>query len=108
VPAKGTMREGGSPNQQTEGCNKRRRRRLRDRGRPLGNTKTNQTRGVPRRNKKQQRQAKAWLEGEGGWGSGQHENQPNMGGATVQQEAAAPEGRSNKRGREAGAPVNST
>jgi hypothetical protein len=92
APTKGTTRGGGSPNQQIERRNKRQRHRLRGRGGPSGNTKTNQTRGVPWRNKRRRCRAEARLEGEGGQCAGQHDNQPNEGGATVQQEAAAPGG----------------
>jgi hypothetical protein len=98
APTKGTTRGGGSPNQRTEGCNKRRRRRLRGGWRPSGNTTTNKTRGVPWHNKRWRRQAKAQLEGEGGQCAGQHDNQPNKGGAMVQQEAAAPGRGATRRG----------
>jgi hypothetical protein len=74
------------------GAQKRRRRRLRGRGRPLGNMTTKQTRRELWRNKRRQVLAEARLKGEGGQCAGQHDNQPNQGGATVQQEAAAPGG----------------
>jgi hypothetical protein len=77
APAKGTTRGGESPNQQTEGRVKRQRRCLRGGGRPSGNMATNQTRGAPRCNKRRQRWGEARQEGGGGWGAGQHGNQPN-------------------------------
>ncbi len=89
VPTKGTTRGGGSPNQWTEGREKRQRCHLRGGGRPSGNMATNQTREAPRCNKRQGRWAEVRLEGKGGWCASQHDNQTKEGGATVQQEVAA-------------------
>ncbi len=89
APAKGMTRGGGIPNQQAEGRNKRRRRHLRGRRRPSGDPRTNWKRGAPQCNKMRQCRVEAQLEGEGGQCAGQHDNQPNKGGAMVQQEVAA-------------------